>query len=182
MFIMQSSVVKSIAQICKLPLLCKFFFFFFGSLMLLCLITWFLWSRSRYYYLKSHWKKWCFQGSHWSTISNESRVLLCLLVAVFFSPHDLGLGHQGPLLQLPPKAVLFRLSCKWEPTEESFHIILGEVFWACPFVQRPQGRPRTHRRDHISLLAWVHIGISPEDLEEDAEKRKGLLPPRPGVW
>ncbi|KAI3364590.1 hypothetical protein L3Q82_011375 [Scortum barcoo] len=43
---------------------------------------------------------------------------------------------------------------------------LREVFQACPTGRRPQGRPRTCWRDYVSQLAWEHLGIPLEELEE----------------
>ncbi|KAK3530122.1 hypothetical protein QTP86_014798 [Hemibagrus guttatus] len=42
----------------------------------------------------------------------------------------------------------------------------GEVFRACPTGKRPRGRPRTHWRDYVSRLAWEHLGVPLEELEE----------------
>ncbi|KAK3505719.1 hypothetical protein QTP70_020512 [Hemibagrus guttatus] len=62
----------------------------------------------------------------------------------------------------------------------------GEVFQACPTGKRPRGRPRTRWRDYISRLAWEHLGVPPEELEEVSVEREvwasllRLLPPRPG--
>ncbi|KAK3558236.1 hypothetical protein QTP86_013969 [Hemibagrus guttatus] len=61
----------------------------------------------------------------------------------------------------------------------------GEVFRACPTGKRPRGRPRTRWRDYVFRLAWEHLGIPPEELEEVAREREvwasllRLLPPRP---
>ncbi|KAI3364874.1 hypothetical protein L3Q82_000929 [Scortum barcoo] len=42
-----------------------------------------------------------------------------------------------------------------------------EVFQACPTGRRPpDGRPRTRWRDYVSRLAWEHLGVPPEELEE----------------
>ncbi|KAK7925839.1 hypothetical protein WMY93_008149 [Mugilogobius chulae] len=60
-----------------------------------------------------------------------------------------------------------------------------EVFRPCPTGRRPRGRPRTRWRDYVSRLAWVRLGIPPEELEEvcgDSEVWASLLrllPPRP---
>ena len=40
-----------------------------------------------------------------------------------------------------------------------------EVFQARPTGRTPRGRPRTHWRDYISLLAWESLGILQEELE-----------------
>ncbi|KAK3562555.1 hypothetical protein QTP86_002034 [Hemibagrus guttatus] len=62
----------------------------------------------------------------------------------------------------------------------------GEVFRACPTGKRPRGRPRTRWRDYVSRLAWEHLGVPPEELEEVSGEREvwasllRLLPPRPG--
>ncbi|KAK3506410.1 hypothetical protein QTP70_009330 [Hemibagrus guttatus] len=62
----------------------------------------------------------------------------------------------------------------------------GEVFRACPTGTRPQGRPRTRWRDHVSRLAWERLGVPPEELEDVSGEREvwasllRLLPPRPG--
>ena len=56
----------------------------------------------------------------------------------------------------------------------------GEVFRA-----RPRGRPSTRWRDYVSRLAWEHLGIPREELDEVAGEREvwasllRLLPPRP---
>ncbi|CAI5678752.1 unnamed protein product [Oreochromis niloticus] len=50
--------------------------------------------------------------------------------------------------------------------------LLGEVFRACPTGRRPRGRPRTRWRDYISRLAWEHLGIPPDKLEEVAGERE----------
>jgi len=50
-----------------------------------------------------------------------------------------------------------------------------EVFWACPTGRRPRGRPRTHWRDYVSLLAWEHLGISLEELESVAGEMSDFL-------
>ena len=34
--------------------------------------------------------------------------------------------------------------------------------------RRPRGRPRTRWRDYVSRLAWEHLGVPPEELEEVA--------------
>ncbi|KAK3507851.1 hypothetical protein QTP70_001422 [Hemibagrus guttatus] len=49
----------------------------------------------------------------------------------------------------------------------------GEVFRACPTGKRPRGRPRTCWRDYVSRLAWEHLGVSPEELEEISGEREG---------
>ncbi|KAI3369821.1 hypothetical protein L3Q82_024647 [Scortum barcoo] len=41
-----------------------------------------------------------------------------------------------------------------------------EVFQACPTGRRPYGRPRTCWRDYVSRVAWEHLGVPPEELEE----------------
>ncbi|KAK3517717.1 hypothetical protein QTP70_016386 [Hemibagrus guttatus] len=62
----------------------------------------------------------------------------------------------------------------------------GEVFRACPTGKRPRGRPRTRWRDYVFRLAWEHLVVPPEELEEVAREREvwasllRLLPPRPG--
>ncbi|KAK3524537.1 hypothetical protein QTP70_029847, partial [Hemibagrus guttatus] len=48
----------------------------------------------------------------------------------------------------------------------------GEVFRACPTGKRPRGRPRTRWRDYVSRLAWEHLGVPPEELEEVSEERE----------
>nr|XP_049577496.1 glycine receptor subunit alpha-3 isoform X1 [Syngnathus scovelli] len=61
----------------------------------------------------------------------------------------------------------------------------GEVFRACPAGRRPRGRPRTRWRDYVSQLAWEHLGIPRDELDEVAGEREvwesllKLLPPRP---
>ncbi|KAK3529276.1 hypothetical protein QTP70_024824 [Hemibagrus guttatus] len=62
----------------------------------------------------------------------------------------------------------------------------GEVFRACPTRKRPRGRPRTRWRDWpVSRLAWEHLGVPPEELEDVSGEREvwasllRLLPPRP---
>ena len=61
----------------------------------------------------------------------------------------------------------------------------GEAFRACPTGRRPRGRPRTRWRDYVSRLAWEHLGIPREELDEVAGEREvwasllRLLPPRP---
>ncbi|KAL3062470.1 hypothetical protein OYC64_002305 [Pagothenia borchgrevinki] len=60
-----------------------------------------------------------------------------------------------------------------------------EVFQARPAGRRPRGRPRTRRRDYISLLAWECLGIPQSELIDVARERNvwgsllELLPPRP---
>ncbi|KAK3522957.1 hypothetical protein QTP86_010312 [Hemibagrus guttatus] len=51
----------------------------------------------------------------------------------------------------------------------------GEVFRACPTGKRPRGRPRTRRRDYVFRLAWERLGVPPEELEEVAREREGIL-------
>ncbi|KAK0146714.1 hypothetical protein N1851_013922 [Merluccius polli] len=52
-------------------------------------------------------------------------------------------------------------------------------------MRRPQGRPRTRWRDHVSRLAWERLGIPREVLDEVAGEGEvwasllRLLPPRP---
>lgn len=46
-----------------------------------------------------------------------------------------------------------------------------EVFQARPTGKRPQGRPRTRRRDWISHLAWESPGIPQKNLESVVRKR-----------
>ncbi|KAK3565649.1 hypothetical protein QTP86_013330 [Hemibagrus guttatus] len=48
----------------------------------------------------------------------------------------------------------------------------GEVFRACPTGKRPRGRPRTRWRDYVSRLAWEHLGVPPEELEEVSGERE----------
>ncbi|KAK3528646.1 hypothetical protein QTP70_006351 [Hemibagrus guttatus] len=48
----------------------------------------------------------------------------------------------------------------------------GEVFRACPTGKRPRGRPRTRWRDYVFRLAWEHLGVPPEELEEVARERE----------
>ncbi|KAI2646443.1 Staphylococcal secretory antigen SsaA [Labeo rohita] len=48
----------------------------------------------------------------------------------------------------------------------------GEVFWACPTGRRPRRRPRTCWRDYVSQLAWQHLGIPLEELEEVSGERE----------
>ncbi|TWW57360.1 hypothetical protein D4764_07G0000790, partial [Takifugu flavidus] len=48
----------------------------------------------------------------------------------------------------------------------------GEVSRACPSGRRPPGRPRTRWRDYVSRLAWEHLGIPLDELEEVAEERE----------
>ena len=48
----------------------------------------------------------------------------------------------------------------------------GEVFRAHPSGRRPPGRPRTHWKDYVSELAWVHFGIRPEELDKVAGERE----------
>ncbi|KAK0145331.1 putative uncharacterized transposon-derived protein F52C9.6 [Merluccius polli] len=61
----------------------------------------------------------------------------------------------------------------------------GEVFRAGSTGRRPRGRPRTRWRDYVSRLAWEHLGIPQEELDEVAGEREvwasllRLLPPRP---
>ena len=61
----------------------------------------------------------------------------------------------------------------------------GEVFRARPTGRRPRWRPRTRWRDYVSRLAWEHLGIPLEELDEVAGERKvwasllRLLPPWP---
>jgi len=44
--------------------------------------------------------------------------------------------------------------------------LLGVVFQACPTIRRPWGRARILSRDHIFPLAWEHLGVPLEELEE----------------
>ena len=59
----------------------------------------------------------------------------------------------------------------------------GEVFRARPTGRRPRGRPRTRWKDYVSRLAWEHLGVPLEELEEVAGDRDvwvsllKLLPP-----
>jgi len=46
-----------------------------------------------------------------------------------------------------------------------------EVVW-----RKPRGRPRTHWRDYISLLAWESLGIPQEELEGVAGRRMPGFP------
>ena len=48
----------------------------------------------------------------------------------------------------------------------------GEVFRARPTGRRPWGRPRTRWRDYVSQLAWEHLGIPREELDEVAGERE----------
>ncbi|KAK3523485.1 hypothetical protein QTP86_033979, partial [Hemibagrus guttatus] len=48
----------------------------------------------------------------------------------------------------------------------------GEVYRACPTGKRPQGRPRTRWRDYVFRLAWEHLGVPPEELEEVTGERE----------
>ncbi|KAK3549306.1 hypothetical protein QTP70_034533, partial [Hemibagrus guttatus] len=48
----------------------------------------------------------------------------------------------------------------------------GEVFRACPTGKRPRGRPRTRWRDYVFRLAWEHLGVPPEELEEVSGERE----------
>ncbi|KAK3571557.1 hypothetical protein QTP86_013187 [Hemibagrus guttatus] len=48
----------------------------------------------------------------------------------------------------------------------------GEVFRAYPTGKRPRGRPRTRWRDYVFRLAWEHLGVPPEELEEVARERE----------
>ncbi|KAK3542767.1 hypothetical protein QTP70_002969 [Hemibagrus guttatus] len=48
----------------------------------------------------------------------------------------------------------------------------GEVFRACPTRKRPRGRPRTRWRDYVSRLAWEHLRVPPEELEEVSGERE----------
>ncbi|KAK3508331.1 hypothetical protein QTP70_021477, partial [Hemibagrus guttatus] len=48
----------------------------------------------------------------------------------------------------------------------------GEVFRACPNGKRPRGRPRTRWRDYVSRLAWEHLGVPLEELEEVSGERE----------
>ncbi|KAK3550782.1 hypothetical protein QTP70_004917 [Hemibagrus guttatus] len=48
----------------------------------------------------------------------------------------------------------------------------GGVFRACPTGKRPQGKPRTRWRDYVSRLAWEHLGVPPEELEEVSGERE----------
>ncbi|KAK3571512.1 hypothetical protein QTP86_012861 [Hemibagrus guttatus] len=48
----------------------------------------------------------------------------------------------------------------------------GGVFRACPTGKRPRGRPRTRWRDYVSRLAWEHLGVPPEELEEVSGERE----------
>ncbi|KAK3524832.1 hypothetical protein QTP86_007573 [Hemibagrus guttatus] len=51
----------------------------------------------------------------------------------------------------------------------------GEVFRACPTGKRPRGRPRTRWRDYVSRLAWEHLGVPPEELEEVSGERESTI-------
>ena len=46
-----------------------------------------------------------------------------------------------------------------------------EVFQARPTGKRHRGRPRTRWRDYISRLAWEHLGVPQEELENVAGER-----------
>ncbi|KAK3518551.1 hypothetical protein QTP70_001607 [Hemibagrus guttatus] len=48
----------------------------------------------------------------------------------------------------------------------------GEVFRACPTGKKPWGKPRTSWRDYVSRLAWKHLGVPPEELEEVSGERE----------
>lgn len=68
------------------------------------------------------------------------------------------------------------LDASWSPRK---------VFRACPTGKRPHGKPRKRWRDYASELAWRHLGVPPEQLEEVCvhwEVRASLLrllPSRP---
>ncbi|KAK3511173.1 hypothetical protein QTP70_032217, partial [Hemibagrus guttatus] len=48
----------------------------------------------------------------------------------------------------------------------------GEVFRACTTGKRRRGRPRTRWRDYVFRLAWEHLGVPPEKLEEVSGERE----------
>ncbi|KAK3546928.1 hypothetical protein QTP86_005132, partial [Hemibagrus guttatus] len=54
----------------------------------------------------------------------------------------------------------------------------GEVFRACPTGKKPWGKPRTSWRDYVSRLAWKHLGVPPEELEEVSGERENEMPHR----
>ena len=55
----------------------------------------------------------------------------------------------------------------WMPTGR----LPREVFLAYPTSRRPQGRHKTRWSDHVTWLAWEHLGILPEELEEVSGER-----------
>lgn len=55
-----------------------------------------------------------------------------------------------------------------------------EVFWAYPTGLKPQGRPRTRRRDYISHLAWERLRIPQEKYVWSAALHLLLLHLDPG--
>ncbi len=61
-----------------------------------------------------------------------------------------------------------------------------EIFQACPTGRRPRGRPRTCWSDYVTWLAWEHLRVLLEELEEVPRERQvwvsllRLLFPYPG--
>lgn len=41
--------------------------------------------------------------------------------------------------------------------------LLGEVFWACSTVRRPQGKDRTRWRNYICQPAWEYLSVPPDE-------------------
>ncbi|KAL0194436.1 hypothetical protein M9458_012732, partial [Cirrhinus mrigala] len=62
------------------------------------------------------------------------------------------------------------------------HIERGQLRWlghlfrmppgCLPGEVKPRGRPRTRWRDYVSRLAWEHLGVPPEELEEVSGERE----------
>ncbi|KAI3360350.1 hypothetical protein L3Q82_014667, partial [Scortum barcoo] len=96
-------------------------------------------------------------GMRISTSKSEAMVLDRKRVGVP-SPGEEGAESKGEALDLPLGQSTFPPS----PMVMNF----GEVFQACPTGRRPRGRPRTRWRDYVSRLAWEHLGVPPEELEE----------------
>lgn len=62
------------------------------------------------------------------------------------------------------------LGCFRHLTRMSLGQHLGKVFQAYPTRIRTWERSRTHWRDQLSQLTWKHLGVSPEELEDMAER------------
>lgn len=56
------------------------------------------------------------------------------------------------------------------------------LFWACPNGGRPQGRPSTCWRDHVSQLAWEHLEIPLDESVEEVIGAKEVQVTLAKLW